>query len=71
MTHDFLDKIKLQNTVKQVDFAGNLILRISWKVQIREIKLLQNCKFYMTTTLSFQFFAKIASKLACFTVFMQ
>ena len=31
-----------QYTVKQVNFAGNVI---SQKVQIREIKLPQNCEF--------------------------
>ena len=33
------------NTVKQVNFAGNLILRILWTAQVWKIELPQNCTF--------------------------
>ena len=45
-------------TAKQVNFAGNLI---SWnlrKVQIREIKLPQNCKFDIDNNGKFSIFVK-------------
>ena len=46
------------NTVKQVNFSGNLISRISGKVQIREIKLPQNFKFYIDNNGKLSIFAK-------------
>ena len=39
--------IQHSHTVKQVNFAGNLISWILRKVQIHEIKLPQNYKFYI------------------------
>ena len=47
------------NTVKQVNFAGNLISR---KAQIREIKLPQNCKFYIDSNGKFSIFAKLSAR---------
>ena len=47
--------------VKQVNFVGNLILQNLWKVQIREIKLLQNCKFYIDSNGKFSIFAKLSA----------
>ena len=69
------------DTVKQVNFLGSLILQ---KNQIHEIKSLGNCKFYIDTNGKFPIFAKlsvrknsnnfpicekkIGAKLTCFTV---
>ena len=48
----------VRSTVKQVNFADNLILRILRTVQIRQIRLLQNCKFYIDNIAKFSIFAK-------------
>ena len=45
-------------TLKQVNFAGNLISRRSRKVQIHEIKLLRSCKYYIDNNGKFSIFAK-------------
>ena len=58
--------VKLQNSnhngniiVKQVNFTGNLILQILRKAEIRQIKLLQNCPFYVNTNGNFYNLAKL------------
>ena len=59
VTHEH-EKNKL--TVKQVNFAGNLISQISRKVQIREVV---NFTLTTTSTASFQFLRnQVATKLA-------
>ena len=50
--------LKFQTALKQVNFAGNLISQILQKVQIREIKLLWNCKFFIDNNGKFSIFAK-------------
>ena len=76
-----LEEMLKNDTVKQVNFLGSLILQ---KSQIREIKLPGNCKFYIDTNGKFPIFAKlsvrknsnnfqfvrkkIGAKLTCFTV---
>ena len=52
-------------TVKQVNFVGNLILQVLLKIQICEIKLLQNLCYIDSKGIGFQFsWKQVATKLA-------
>ena len=54
------------NTVMKVDYAGNLILRIWWKVQMRKIRYCSKIvNFILITMVNFKFLRnQVATKLA-------